>query len=554
MTKKRNNLRNFVVSTCPVDLYKKMISTNKIEHNKIEFLNIESPKTSMLSKNLSNKIDNIFLICEINKCFSSYEKTLTNNNKDLKTLDKEIDDFAKILEYLANKTNKIYFFNFPSDVNDNYFGSLNFKKEGKNWLINYINLQIGNKLSHFPNIFILDLNFQIIKNNFNKNIYDEKLKYLINSSYSLNFIKFLSDQIIDLLSEKFEKKIKLFILDLDNTIWGGEAGEREYEFLELGPSSIKGVVYENFQRRLKNLKNKGFVLSICSKNNISNVKKVFKKNRFMHLNLNDFSCVKVNWKNKNENVKEILEELNLREENAVFIDDNKFEREIIKKNFKNIKIFDFPENIMELNFRINNLVGTSKNNISDTDYKRTNLYLDENKRKNLKKKIFDPIKWIKELKIELKISTLKNFDRAAEMFKRTNQFNISHKEKSKSELIKFSKKKDYLCYEISMKDKFGDYGFISLLIVKIKGKNYFINDFLLSCRVFERNIEPSILQFLKKNSKLRNKLGFIKINRNKKNIYVQNFLESLDFLERTDINTYKILNKINPNKEIKILK
>ena len=554
MTKKRNNLKNFVISTCPVDLYKKMINAHKIEDKKIEFLNIDSPKTSILSKNLPNKIDNIFLICEINKCFSSYEKTLANNNKDLKTLDKEINHLIEILEYLSNKTNKIYFFNFPSDVNDNYFGSLNFKKEGKNWLINYINLQIGNKLSQFPDIFILDLNFLIIKNNFNKNIYDEKLKYLINSSYSLNFIKFLSDQIINLLSEKFDKKIKLFILDLDNTIWGGEAGEREYDFLELGPSSIKGIVYENFQKRLKNLKNKGFILSICSKNNISNVKKVFSKNRYMHLNLNDFSCVKVNWKNKNENVTEILEELNLREENAVFIDDNKFEREIIRKNFKDIKIFDFPENIMELNFRINNLVGTFKNNISDTDYNRTNLYLDESKRKNLKKKIFDPIKWIKELKIELKISTLKNFDRASEMFKRTNQFNISHKEKSKSELVNFSKKKDYLCYEISMKDKFGDYGFISLLIVKIKNKNYFINDFLLSCRVFERNIEPSILQFLNKNSKLKNKLGFININRNKKNIYFQNFFDNSNFLERTGINTYKILNKINPNNEIKVLK
>ena len=155
MTKKRNNLKNFVISTCPVDLYKKMINAHKIEDKKIEFLNIDSPKTSILSKNLPNKIDNIFLICEINKCFSSYEKTLANNNKDLKTLDKEINHLIEILEYLSNKTNKIYFFNFPSDVNDNYFGSLNFKKEGKNWLINYINLQIGNKLSQFPDIFIL---------------------------------------------------------------------------------------------------------------------------------------------------------------------------------------------------------------------------------------------------------------------------------------------------------------------------------------------------------------------------------------------------------------
>ena len=112
------------------------------------------------------------------------------------------------------------------------------------------------------------------------------------------------------------------------------------------------------------------------------------------------------------------------------------------------------------------------------------------------------------------------------MFKRTNQFNISHIERSKSELMNLSKNKDYICLEISMLDKFGDYGFISLIIINLQDKKYIIEDFLLSCRVFERNIEPTIFNFIKNLKPLRNKIGFIRINRNEKNKYVQDLFKS----------------------------
>ena len=94
-------------------------------------------------------------------------------------------------------------------------------------------------------------------------------------------MEFCAKEIIESLIIDDIKKIKLIILDLDNTLWGGEAGERNFKDLELGPNSIKGLVFEDFQKRLKNLKNLGYLLAICSKNDLKNVKRVFKFNQNM---------------------------------------------------------------------------------------------------------------------------------------------------------------------------------------------------------------------------------------------------------------------------------
>ena len=91
------------------------------------------------------------------------------------------------------------------------------------------------------------------------------------------------------------------------------------------------------------LKDNGILLAISSKNQIKNVKKVFLKNKNMRLKLKDFSARKVNWKTKNSNIKEILKELNLKAENTLFIDDNRYEREIVKSDIDKINIFDFPK-------------------------------------------------------------------------------------------------------------------------------------------------------------------------------------------------------------------
>lgn len=535
--------QSLIVSDFNNDYLMNYLRSNKeLKKNSFGSLNFENFLSSINELNQVKKCGDIFIITQISKVFD-IEKILLKNNElfTKKEINKVTSEIENIVLNLSSKIKKISFFLWPSDINDNYLNDLNFKKPGKNWLVNLINLETSKKLSKFQNVSLIDPNFKLLKNNHKINIYDEKTKYLVGNHYSLDYLEFCAEEIANSIYLKEIKKIKLIILDLDNTLWGGEAGERNFNELDLGPNSIKGTVFHNFQKRLKILKNLGYVLAICSKNDFKNVKKVFKENKNMILSVKDFSSIKVNWKNKNENIREILSELNLRAENTLFVDDNEYERNIVKSDLKEINIFDFPKNILLLNKNFNNLKNISKNTVSETDKKRTKLYLDEQKRDKLKTKYFNHKDWLSSLKINIKIEELKNFKRAEEMYLRTNQFNISHKPIS-SEMIKILiKSKEKIFYEVSMSDRFGNYGVIALIGIKNNINSFEVTDFLESCRVFKRNVEDYLIKYILSNKRFKNKEGLIYINRNKKNMYVQDLFDKSNYLKKIDKKTYKIL-------------
>lgn len=491
------------------------------------------------TKNYVNKI--IVFLSQIEKTFSNFKKFEIEGKVNQKKLENEISDFAKKIELLSKKNHKIIFFLWPLDINDIFFGNYNFKKNGKNWLINFTNVFLTSRISNIDNVIVIDPNYNLIKNDNKIEIFNHKTKYLTSNNYDFEYISFLANQTSKILNDISDYiKIKLIILDLDNTLWGGEAGELKPENLELGPNSIKGNIFSDFQNRLKFLKNSGVLLAICSKNDLKNVKKVFSKNKYMSLSLKDFSSIKVNWDSKNKNVKKIINELNLRAENSLFIDDSKYERDIVKSDIKNINIFPYPENILDLNHTFNNSPLLSIDTITKTDKLRLLYYKQERNRTKEREKYFNDKKWISGLKIKLKIENLKNFERAEEMFLRTNQFNTSHQRLTKSGILNFSTKKNNKIYEVSMRDKFGDYGIVGLISITNLKKKFIINHFLLSCRVFERGVEINIFNFLKKNKNYKNKKGIVLINRNKKNSYVQNLFDKSKNIKRLNSKEYLI--------------
>ena len=522
---------------------KKSLNNNfnvKVASNDFENINTN------LSQAVKNK-DFIFIITHLEKTFIQYSIFHKNGEINISKLNKEINIFSSKIINLAKNNKQIYFFQWPLDINDDYMGNLNFKKGNKSWLINYINLKITENLSSQANLHLIDVNFLLLKNTLPLSIYDEKTKFLTNNSYSLDMINFLSKHINFLINDHYNsKKIKLIILDLDNTLWGGEAGEKKENELEIGPNSIKGAIFQQFQQRLKLLKKYGVILAICSKNYEKNALRVFKKNKNMILKIKDFASIKINWNDKNINIAEILKELNLRSENTLFIDDSKYEQGIVKKNIKNIQIFDFPQNLLELNYKFNRLKNLNKNFISNTDLKRHQLYKTESKRESSKKSFQNPNEWIKSLNIKIKIERIRDFSRAEEMFSRTNQFNTSHKKYSILELKKINKDKSYKIFQVSLHDKFGNYGIISLVILKITNKEVVIRDLLQSCRVFKRYVEDVLFFFLKKKI-IKSKDCYILINRNKKNVYVQHLLQESKNFKKINKLKFKLLSTIENN-------
>ena len=500
----------------------------------------ENLNISLIHNRFKNSNFEIFL-SHIEKTFLTFKRLDETGKVNLKDLDKEINLFFKKLISFSKNNDFVIFFLWPLDTGDNYFGNLNFKKFGKNWFINYININLASIVSDTRNIILHDPNFSLLERESKIRVFDHKTKYLINNYFNIEYIEHLAAITGREIEQIYNKeKIKLIIIDLDNTIWGGEAGELEYDELDLGPNSVKGIVFQEFQQRLKLLKDNGILLAISSKNQIKNVKKVFLKNKNMRLKLKDFSARKVNWETKNSNIKEILKELNLKAENTLFIDDNRYEREIVKSDIDKINIFDFPKNLLDLNYNIKNYSGFRKNYISVTDKKRVLYYKQEKKRKETKKKFFNEKEWIKSLKIKTKIELLKNFDRAEEMFLRVNQFNTSHERLSKVKIKKYSLNNKKKIYQVSMSDKFGDYGIISIIALTFDKKNFYIEHFLMSCRVFERDVEKNILKFILNQKILKNKNGYIKINRIDKNRYVQDLFDKNNSFKKINNSKYKI--------------
>lgn len=465
---------------------------------------------------------------------SNFNLLHTNTNwLDLKKKNFHIDSEFNNFFFILNDQEKLQKFKSVHAV-------LDLNKENLNLLLKKINLILNN--INLKNVFIyilvnatekhsdeLEKKFLVnLNNNVNikifKNIDQFKIntrnKKIISFPYDVSGIKEISKIILDRLKIFTIKPYKLIILDCDNTLWGGILDENIYDKI-IYAKSDKGQIFEKFQIFLKSLKDKGFILSICSKNNTKNVWKLMKYKN-MVLQKKDFLLPKINWNEKSFNIKEILSSLNLREEDAIFIDDNYVEIQKVKNSLKKINCLHFQqETILS---KINKDLRFEKTKILKEDRLKYKQYSLKNKYENLKKKYNfkkNNDNFFKSLKQKIKFidCNLKNFDRALQLISKTNQFNFSLCRYSADELKKIIKNKaKYVVQLVDFKDKFGSHGIVGLLIIEKSKEKICITDFLLSCRILYRKVEDYIIYHVLKlyknkkieihynNSTLNNKL------------------------------------------------
>ena len=123
---------------------------------------------------------------------------------------------------------------------------------------------------------------------------------------------------------------KAIVVDLDNTLWGGIVGDDGAKNIILGPETVAGEAFQNFQIYLKQLTEKGIVLCVCSKNDEKIAKKAFLENKNMILKLQDITIFKSNFLDKAANIKDISKILNIGLDSLIFVDDSKFECDQVK--------------------------------------------------------------------------------------------------------------------------------------------------------------------------------------------------------------------------------
>lgn len=365
------------------------------------------------------------------------------------------------------------------------------RSEKENSLFWRENLQ---KIRCYP----LDLEEMILEHGREK-MYSRKLWYLGNMPFTSFGEEKIALRIRQLIRAYEGKRKKVLLLDLDNTLWGGVVGEEGLQGISLA-SEKEGKRYQDFQKRILELKNMGVMLAIVSKNNEEDAMEVFRKHPAMVLKEEDFVAMKINWKPKTENIPQLAEELNVATDSFVLIDDSAFEQESVRQLLPQVCVPEFPKDTTRLSDWMRDLAKEYFLFLETTeeDLQRTQMYRADFSRKQMQQSFQDIDSYLRSLAMVLDIHPLTTEDigRAAQLTQKTNQFNVTTRRYTEADILRMKEDASYRIWIGSVRDRFGDYGKVVLLICHLKEHIATVDTFLMSCRVMERFVEDAVIDWI----------------------------------------------------------
>ncbi len=408
-------------------------------------------------------------------------------------------DQAKQIEVIINAIDKniscnIIYLNFP-EINDAVFGNFSNKINFSfPFQLRLLNMELMKMAAGKKNLNICDLS--AIQNTYGiLSAVSEKMYITTDSVLSFDILPAVAKNITDIVMAYTGKFRKCLILDLDNTLWGGIIGDDGVEGIEIGDLGV-GKAFSNFQSWIKQLKDRGIILTVCSKNTEHIAKEPFEKHPDMVLKLTDIALFVANWNNKPDNIRYIQSVLNIGFDSMVFLDDNPFEREMVKKEIPEIVVPDLPEDVADyLPFLYQqNLFETAS--FTEEDTMRNDQYREEAERTKAQYHFTDENQFLESLQMVAEVKSIDKFTlpRSAQLTQRSNQFNLRTIRYTEEKLKALIRSDNKFTITVSLKDKFGDYGLISLLILEKKSDtDLFIDTWIMSCRVLKRNVEEFVL-------------------------------------------------------------
>ena len=503
-----------------------------------------------MSGNLYKFEPDFIIIHESYFTFQDIFYSIQDDKKKLNFYNEKSQRLLDLYIYIkSNLPNARIIYPLIHEYDDSVYGtnSLKFNKSFLYQIRKYNNIIIDFATNHDDFLLLHPINYKDSTLNNNNNLY-----FNVDLHFSIEYINFFADRIYQIVKSYNSQMIKCIVLDLDNTLWGGIVGED-------GPLDIKisgqgeGKFYKKFQLWLRQLKERGILLTVCSKNDEHIAKEPFERNTEMILKLEDFALFIANWENKADNIKLIKETLNIGYDSILFIDDNPAEREVVCQKLPMVLVPKLPDDFTDtLDFLIRKNYFEVRT-ISDNDKNRTIQYKLEYERIKSKSNFSSIDDYLKSLDMIASINPflIEDAERISQLTLRSNQFNLRTIRYSKTDILNIMKSNSYLTYTVRLSDKFGDHGLIALAIIKLNEDNTaFLDSLLMSCRVLKRGVEDflmnKILEDLRKKSIYKLIGEYLPTS---KNTLVQNFLNDYQFLYFLDTNLY--INQVNQYKPIK---
>ena len=424
----------------------------------------------------------------------AFKSLLSYEQVSLQEVLQQVDEYCSLL---SNLSARVKYGLVPSWVLSSYrnlFGVLDMQSEiGLTNTIMRMNLRLAENLAKASNLYVLDTHRWTAAAG--RQAFSPKLWYLGKIPFSNEVFKDAALDVKAALCGMLGHARKLIIVDLDDTLWGGIVGDAGWENLMLGGHHHIGEAYADFQQALKSTRNRGILLAIVSKNEEQTALEAIRSHPEMVLRLEDFAGWRINWQDKAQNIIELLTDLNLGPQAAVFIDDSPVERARVKESLSEVLVPDWPEDPLLYPSALLSLRCFDLPSLSREDLARTAMYLTENRRRELKKAAGSLEEWLARLAIRVQVEDLRpaNLQRATQLMNKTNQMNLSTRRMSETELMTWSEPEHRRLCTLRVSDKFGDAGLTGIISLEIQDDSAHIVDFILSCRVLGRKVEETML-------------------------------------------------------------
>lgn len=405
--------------------------------------------------------------------------------------DGQIDFVRSIVENHALASKKIIYFNFP-EIEDTVFGSYANKVESSfTYQVRKLNYELMGLAKQHANFFICDI--AGLQNKFGRDFMFASNVYVSTEMVlSVDALPYVASRVMDIICSVRGQFKKCLILDLDNTVWGGVIGDDGLEGIQLGHGLGIGKAFTEFQMWVKKLKQRGIIICVASKNNEEIAKEPFEKHPDMILKLDDIAVFQANWETKVDNIRAIQGILNISFDSMVFLDDNPFERNMVRENIPGITVPELPEDpgdYLEYLYSLN-LFETASYSNADKD--RTKQYQIEAKRVSLQKTFTNEADFLKSLNMVSVVSGFTKFNtpRVAQLSQRSNQFNLRTIRYTEADITAMAENPDVIDLSFTLEDKFGDNGLIAVIIMKKQDEeSLFVDTWFMSCRVLKRGME-----------------------------------------------------------------
>lgn len=331
--------------------------------------------------------------------------------------------------------------------------------------------------------------------------HDTTLWNMAKLPFANTFLPLYADHVCRLVAALRGKSRRCLILDLDNTVWGGVIGDDGLEGIVIGQGDATGEAHLAVQRTAMQLRDRGVVLAVSSKNTDEIARGPFRKHPEMLLREEHIAVFQANWNDKASNIAAIAKELSLGLDAMVFLDDNPVERKLVREHLPQVAVPELPAD-PALYARTLMAAGYFESiTFSAEDKQRAGFYQDNARRVALQSQAGDMDAYLASLSMVLSVQPFDETGRSriAQLINKSNQYNLTTHRYSEADVAVIEQDPECFALQIRLADIFGDNGMISVVICRADESSpavWNIDTWLMSCRVLGRRVEHAVLNVL----------------------------------------------------------